>query len=145
MRLRILLLLVCLLSPASASEDVPTWALVGILMKETRSYYVAGKARSKIEYVDTRDGLDGEVGPFQMTPVAFKQISKPGESFARMRTDMLYAEEKAKDYLRWLHKNAAKGDWHIAVAMYNVGPTGYNRQISRAIAYLRSVRKLGGG
>lgn len=141
MRLSLLLILTLVCARA---EDVPAWALKGILAQETRSHYTTTPG-TPIEYVDRAVGADGELGPFQMTKDAFDQVKKNGESFTRLKSDTRYAEKLAIRYLEWLYDNAAKGDWHIAVAMYNTGPTGYRRQHSRAIAYLRKVRRLGGG
>lgn len=141
--MRLFLLLILTLACARA-EDVPDWVLKGILAKETRSHYTAAPG-TLIEYVDRRVGADGELGPFQMTEIAFEQVKRSGESFTRLKTDTRFAEKLAIRYLEWLYANAAKGDWHISVAMYNTGPTGYRRQHSRAIAYLRKVRRLGGG
>lgn len=141
--MRLLLLLLACLASAIA-EDVPEWALVGILAKETSSTY-ATVPGTPITYVDRRVGKDGELGPFQMTSAAFDQVSRPSESFTRLKTDTRYAEKKAKAYLQWLYANGARQEWGIAVAMYNVGPTGWHRRHARAVAYLRSVRRLGGG
>lgn len=138
----ILLLLVAMCSIFAG--EPPDWTLVGILAKETQSSYATAPG-TPITYVDRRVGKDGELGPFQMTQEAFDQVSTPAEAFTRLKTDTRYAEKKAKEYLCWLYDNGAKHDWSIAVAMYNVGPTGWRRLHSRAIAYLRSVRRLGGG
>lgn len=134
--IRVTLLLLLCLCLAGFAADPPDWAMQGILAVETHSKYLAG---GRIDYVDKRVGASGERGPFQMTRVAFDQISRPGESFSRLSTDTRFADVKARAYLSWLYNGAAKHDWKVAVAMYHTGPTGYARNRSRGAAYERQV------
>jgi hypothetical protein len=125
-------------------ESPPDWAMCGILVVETRSSYLTTPG-TPITYVDQSVGKDGERGPFQMTRIAFRQVAKGGESFSRLESDTRYAEQFAVRYLCWLYENAAKGDWSVAVGMYNTGPTGWHRNQTRAANYVRKVRRAGGG
>ncbi len=118
--IRILAILVMLTCGLPAVEnEVPAWVLAGILQQETRSYYLEGDT---IKYVDKRVGKDGELGPFQMTKIAWKQIRQPGEKFADLKTDTKYAEECAMRYLLWLYNGPARQSWAHAIQGYNAGP-----------------------
>jgi hypothetical protein len=105
--------------PADETE-VPVWVLAGILAQESRSYY--NEDASRIIYVDKRRGADGELGPYQMMHIAWRQIREPGERFEDLATDMMYAETCAIRYLLWLYNNSARRSWAHAIQYYNRGP-----------------------
>lgn len=99
--------------------EVPAWILKNIARVETHSHWSADP--SQTVYVDRRDGAAGEVGMFQMKPIAFRQI---GMSALRdeARRDPVCAEFCAVLYLRWCHRVA--GTWLGAIALYHTGPDG---------------------
>jgi len=103
---------------ALTAEPMPAWVLPGIVSRESSSYYMNGG----IHYVDRKDGLDEERGPFQLTHGAFMLIATSGDSFDRVRYDVLYAEQLTVRYLNWLHQRT--NDWFIAVAKYHTGLHG---------------------
>jgi len=111
--------------------EVPRNVLIGILAVESSSYYKDGK----IVYVDRAVGAHGEVGPFQVSKVAFTTVRRKGERFYDMQTDTALAECIASRYLVWLRKNHAKS-WPEAIEMYNAGPNNRSRN------YLRKVQAV---
>lgn len=119
----LLLSLVCC-AMYSQENEVPYWVMAGILKQETRSTYEDNGLT--INYVDRRRGADGERGPFQMTYIAWKQIRQPGERFADLSTDMMYAEQCAMRYLLWLYNGPARKSWAHAIQGYNAGPGKLN-------------------
>jgi hypothetical protein len=123
----------------AAEEAMPEWVLHGILSVETQSYYENGS----IVYIDTRRGKAGERGPFQMSRVAFNQVSEPGESFASLETDTVFAEKLAVRYLQWIYDNYGRGSWSRTVAMWNTGPSGYHSHRSKGDRYAEKVRSRG--
>lgn len=114
-------LLAGFLLPAIGSEpvEVPAWILRNIARVETHSHWSADP--SQTVYVDRRDGQAGEIGMFQMKPIAFAQV---GMSSLRneARRDPVCAEFCAVLYLRWCHRVA--GTWLGAIALYHTGPDG---------------------
>ena len=111
---------------------IPVWVMQGIAAVESSSHWVNGA----LVYVDRRDGLAGEAGPFQMTPGAFYTIGGKPEDFSRLRTDMDFAERMAARYLHWLR--ARTDSWETAVRAYNVG---LRRSALRGASYLRRVKQ----
>ncbi len=139
MRLCSLAFLILVLCTVARGEDgIPSWVLPGILNVETRSHYADD---GHIIYVDQRRGADGEIGPFQMTRIAFRQIQRHGDDFWRMETDRFYAEEMTRRYLVFLYETAANHSWHRAVAMYNCGPADGTSE--RARSYAAAVEHAG--
>jgi hypothetical protein len=121
-----------LMCPLLAQEYPPQWVLDGILYVESRSVY---REDGSIKYVVQTRGKDGEYGPFQMTPIAFKQIKKRGEPFWKLETDTLYAEEMACRYLMWLDIHYGNGDWKRNIEMYNAGPGQKSRDYLRKVLH----------
>ena len=115
-----------------AAQDVPSWVIDGILMKESSSY----RQRNAIVYVDRTRGKDGERGATQVTPDTFATYKVAGErwsdldhpAFAVAFTERVLARYRAK-----------YGSWDAAVRAWNRGPG--NRNDAKGYAYLRSVRK----
>jgi hypothetical protein len=124
------IVLLLLLALQASATEVPPWVLRGILATETQSYYDTDGA---IVYVDKRRGQSGELGPFQMTRIAFNQVRKRGEQHWQVEVNREFAEEMAIRYLLWLYHNSAKQDWYKAIEYYNAGP-GH-----RSPVYLRRV------
>jgi len=133
MKVSVLMLMAVLLNAVDAPTEIPAWTLVGILAKETKSYY--GKDGA-IVYVDKRVGSAGEHSAFQITPKAWKQVKRTGEHYSEISTDQSYAEDIAIRYLCWLYVHSAKGNWYRAVEYYNGGPG------NRSKDYLTDVIKL---
>ena len=120
-------------------SGIPQWVLKGILYTESASRY---RADGSIEYVNRADGRDGEIGCFQITPAAFKQVKYSGEVFSRMRTDTAFSEEIAIRYLTWLSRNYPDGGWYRTVQRYNSGPRGNALDYAeRVITNYHSVRR----
>jgi hypothetical protein len=117
----------------AAVEDMPDWVLPGILATETKSYY---REDGSIVYVNQQRGSHGEIGPFQVTKRAFRQVRQPGEQFYTMETDRVFSEVIAVRYLYWLREHHTS--WNQAVQAYNAGPH------HRSTKYLQAVRKSGG-
>lgn len=134
MRVILILLLSTILT--AVENEVPAWVLAGILKQETRSEYLDYYT---IDYVDRRRGAAGERGPFQMTHIAWTQIRQPGEKFAALSTDMMYAEQCAMRYLLWLYNGPARQSWDRSIEMYNRGPG------KRSPQYLAKVKLYGTG
>lgn len=104
-------------------------------MKESSSNY---KEDGTINYVDRKVGEHGELGPFQMTRIAFDTVKHEGERFDRLAKDTEYAEELAARYLKWIYTHTAKRNWNTAVGHYNAGP----KAPRSAAAYLRKIKKI---
>lgn len=136
--MRVFLVLLTLVT--LAAQDIPSWVLPGILLVETKSYYL----KNDLIYIDKRRGAHGERGPFQMLPIAFRQVALPGEKFADLERDMEFAEALAIRYLYWLYNGPARRSWRVAVGMWNVG-TDYvlARDGQTAATYREAVREGG--
>lgn len=117
---------------------IPSWILVGMLMQESSSYY---DDNGKIVYVDRKRRSARQArGPFQMLRIAFKEISKPGESYTKLNKNIEYAEELMVRYLLHLYNGPAQQSWKRAIGMYNQGPTGYKINLSDALEYYEDVK-----
>lgn len=128
----------CALSAALATMmagevEVPAWVIRGIASVESSSRYDGGK----LVYVDRRMGSAGELGPFQMKRIAWREITRGTEQFNSMATDVAYAETCAKRYLLWLYTNTADKSWVLAVQQYHAGPG------KRSRSYLNRVMRAG--
>jgi hypothetical protein len=119
----------------SQERQVPPSVLKAILKVETNSYM---DAHGNFIYVDRSRGAAHEVGPYQITPAAFKQVYNGRSSIYRMETDFVFATKIATDYLLWLDKNYSKGDWRKGVQYYNAGPKNSSKK------YLRKIEAAGG-
>lgn len=119
---------------APAEEGMPSWVLPGILAVESRSRYADGE----IVYVDRRVGAAGELGPFQITPAAFREVARPGEAFRRLRYSPALGEAIATRLLE--RHYAATGSWVEAVIRYHVGAHGLRAEGWR---YYLAVRRAG--
>jgi hypothetical protein len=117
------------------AAELPSWALPGMLARESSSYYTAAGA---VVYRDQSIGTAGELGPFQMRRAAFDQVAESGEAFERLAYDTAFAERLAIRYLHWLHRRT--GDWFIAIGRWNAGPTG---DYGVAWRYAKDVQKRG--
>ncbi len=128
----------CARSNAAEGDGVPLWLLHGILAKETRSYFRAGT----LVYIDRRDGAAGEAGPYQMTPAAFADVRRRGETFARLRTDGAFATRCALRFLEQLRKRYGYGvsdrDWLQVAGRWNAGD-----ELSLGLGYASDVWDLG--
>ena len=112
------------------AQEIPAWVTKGILARESSSYYKG----NTLVYVDQTRGYDGERGPWQMTPIAWRDIGSPGR-FMDLQTNHEFARECYQAYIRKLYKRA--GSWDLAVEWYNAGPG------NRSPSYLKDVRRLG--
>ena len=119
-------------------SPIPQWILVGMLMRETKSYY---DENGNIVYIDKTNGTSRERGPFQITPIAFKQIKKKGEIHSKVKKDMVYAQEMTERYLMWLYNGPANGNWDKAIRMYNGGPSRW--RLNDTLEYLKDVKIVG--
>lgn len=115
---------------------VPQWVLEGIIGRETKSYY---SKNGNIVWVDRRRGKAGERGPFQMTPIAFRQVEKNFRKFSKLEKDLVYSETMAIKYLLYLYNEHANRDWETAIGMYNTGPSNYFRLRRIAKMYYNGV------
>jgi hypothetical protein len=100
-------------------SEIPHWVLKGIAKVETNSTI---KDCGTIIWRDRRKGKNGDSGVFQMTRIAFNQVKRPGDSFARIHRDPKYAQELAERYLVYLRKRYTR--WHDVIAAYNAGTPG---------------------
>lgn len=119
---------------------IPEWILIGMLMHETSSYY---SKSGNIVYVNKRVGQAGERGPFQMKHICFETISKQGETFKKLQTNMQYAEEMTIRYLIYLYDGPAHENWKTTISMYNTGPTGYRRYRQAGKEYYENIKLKG--
>lgn len=113
-------------------SEIPLWVLKGIARVETNSTI---KDCGTIIWRDRRKGTKGDSGVFQMTRIAYKQIARPGDSFARIHRDPDYALEMAERYLMYLRRRY--GRWHDVIAAYNAGTPGRQagqRYLSKVLA-----------
>jgi len=124
--------------PPKRVSPVPQWILTGILMRETKSYY---DEDGNIVYIDKTIGSSGERGPFQITPIAFKQIKKKKETHSKVMRNMEYAQEMTERYLLWLYNGPAKKNWDTAIRMYNGGPGKWRLAVT--LEYLNDVKRVG--
>lgn len=115
---------------------VPQWVLEGIIGRETHSYY---SKNGNIVWIDRRRGKAGERGPFQMTPIAFRQVEKNFRKFSKLEKDLVYAETMAIKYLVYLYNEHANRDWETAIGMYNTGPSNYFKLRKIAKMYYNCV------
>lgn len=116
---------------------VPQWVLEGIIGRETHSYY---SKNGNIVWIDRRRGKAGERGPFQMTPIAFRQVEKKNFSkFKKLEKDLVYAESMAIKYLLYLYNEHADRNWETAIGMYNTGPSNYFKLRRTAKMYYNGV------
>jgi hypothetical protein len=134
------LLALLLLGTLHATDDPPAWAIPGILMVESSSFY---RSDGSICYVDRKTGSAGELGCCQVTRAAFRCVAKRGESFRRLATDSAFAVEIATRYLRWIYEHRAGHDWLRAIGMYNAGFGTDRASMNRRIKYLNKVRTKG--
>jgi hypothetical protein len=134
-RVAVLILLVVALLPGveRRAEGIPDWVLPGIVAVESSSYWRG----TTLVYVNRKRGRHGERGPTQMTRAAFDTVARPGESFARLSTDMDFAVELTVRYLRWLRRQSS--NWDDAVAKYNGGL----RATAAGNEYHEAVKDLG--
>lgn len=117
---------------------IPDWILPSILAVESHSTYLTN---GKISVGDIRRGAAGELGCFQITRGAFRQVAKRGEYFGRLATDTAFAEVVAARYLHYLHKR--HGSWVNAIQAYNAGrpcPAG-RRYLNKIYAVKRQMEQ----
>ena len=103
----------------ATATEIPPYILPAILKVETKSYF---DERGAIIYVERKDGLAGEYGPYQVTKAAFDQIYKGRRPRSDLKKDMQFATMITTLYLLWLHKHYGKGDWNKTIQYYNAGP-----------------------
>ena len=114
---------------------VPAWVVRGIAAQETRSRW---SGVGEIRYVDRRDGAAGEVGPWQISPVALSTLGAY-HLRDRIRQEPLLAESITRAWL--LHLHDIVHSWPAAVRAYNAGLAG--RSCRAAQLYLNHVLILG--
>lgn len=110
---------------------VPNWVFVGVAMVESSSYWTDGE----LTYVDKEDGDDGERGPFQVTRDAFREVAGPGDDFARLRSEPIFASKIFERIMLKLYK--ATGSWSRSVRAYNCGLKG---SLRHGWEYLAAVK-----
>lgn len=115
------LLCIALASPAKAAE-IPEGILAGIAQVETGSIYRNGEL---VHYRDKRDGADGEVGPWQLSPDVLKDMGV-SHLRSRIRREVVLAESMTRAWLIRCYRKT--GNWADAVAVYHVGPGGSARR-----------------
>lgn len=98
---------------ASDPAEVPAWIMPAIAYQETRSYVLSD---GSIRYVDQRVGKAGERGPWQMKPIALRQVHLSAWRWL-ICEDMAAAEYAATLYLRWCYR--CTGSWWAAVGRYH--------------------------
>jgi hypothetical protein len=133
-----MMLLVCLILPLAAL-DIPEWVEEGILAVESSSYYGAD---GHLVWVNRTRGRDGELGAWQVTPIAWMDVRKKGERFKDLKLpDQTYSRTIFRRYITKMYR--ISGSWSLAVQYYNAGPG------KRSPTYLRDViahaRRLGYG
>ena len=108
--------------PVVKKWKVPRSIIKGVLMVETSSIL---KKDDTVKYVNKRRGLAGERGPTQIKPGTFEDYKKPGESFAKLEKDPMFAVEVTERILVDLKERL--GSWKVAVQAYNNGPGNIDR------------------
>lgn len=132
------LISILILAACALASDIPPWILPGIAMRETGSYF----HQNDLVYVDRTVGDAGERGPFQVRPIAFRQVRLEGERHRQVEQDMTFAQEITERYLYWLYTGPARRSWLRTVAMYNRGPS-YDGPVMTA--YVLDVLRYGIG
>ncbi len=130
---------VCQVSAAidETADELPTWILPGIAMRESSSYYLDGY----LVYVNRKIGAAGERGPFQETQAAFAETDRVGD-FWRLSASPNFAISRAERRLRFLRQRL--GSWSLAVSAWHVGVRGLRIHPKEAADYLSAVMKAGG-
>ena len=119
----------------SAADNVPPWVLHGILGVETSSFY---NPDGTVHFTNRKRGRHGELGPWQMTRNAFKEVRQKGDRFERLAREPAYAQRLVIRYLLWINAQV-DGSWDRTVRAYNVGVAG-SRKADRGSDYLDDVR-----
>lgn len=107
--------------------DIPPWVMRGIAAIETSSEW---RDIDNITYRDRRVGEAGEVGPWQLSPAALRDL-KAYDKRDRIHSNVVLAESMTRAWLLRCHTKA--GNWFDAVVIYHVGPAG-DRQRGRNYA-----------
>lgn len=118
----------------TAAADVPPWVLRGIAKVETSSDW---RDIGDLTYRDKRVGADGEVGPWQLSPDALRDLCSYDKR-DRIHRDVVLAESLTRAWLLRCH--AQTGNWFDAVRIYHTGPDGDRR---RGIKYAERVLAAG--
>lgn len=126
--------LLCLMVARCSASEVPAWVLRGIAAVETRTTW---RDIGDLHYRDKRIGADGEVGPWQLSPAALKDLGVE-HLRARIHREPILAESMTRAWLLRCHRRT--GDWFEAVAIYHTGPDGNRR---RGHTYAARVRAVG--
>ncbi|MBA3699473.1 MAG: hypothetical protein H0W78_11545 [Planctomycetes bacterium] len=101
---------------------IPDWVIAGIAAVETGSTYRSGEL---VLYRNRRDGADGEVGPWQISPSVLQDLGV-SHLLERIRSEPVLAESMTRAWLLRCYRRA--GDWNVAVAIYHTGPAGDHRR-----------------
>lgn len=120
---------------AACAQDVPAWVLRGIAAVETRTTY---RDIGDLTWRDQRIGAAGEVGPWQLSPAALRDL-KAYDRRARVHAEPVFAESLTRAWLLRLHR--ITGTWPQAIAAYHAGLG--NRRQTFAIDYAQRVRAAG--
>ena len=116
------------------TADIPSpWLLPAIAMIETHSTLNTDGTITRRDWRDDRDS----VGPFQMRPVAWADVSShfPGRALAECATDPILARNACLAYVMRYHR---KGEpWIMSACHWNGGPgkvpAAYKRKIEAII------------
>lgn len=125
------LLLLLLVLAGAGAEDVPFWVKSGIAFVETSSSYDG----AELVWVNHKRGKAGEIGPFQMTRRAVREVYKG--AFLDL-LDETTSEWIFLDYIQMLHRR--HHTWEAAVAHYNPGDPTYLSRVKRAAAKFRTAQ-----
>ena len=96
------------------------------------------KPDGSFHYTNHKRGRHGELGPWQMRKVAFREVRQQGDRFERLAEEPAYAEKLAARYLLRINAQVG-GNWDRTVRAYNVGVAG-SRRLGRGRDYLDDVR-----
>lgn len=122
--------------PAKRILRVPRWILVGILSRESRSYF---NCDDQIVYVDKRRSSIGARGPTQILKNAFQDHQYRSERYTWLESDPDFALDMTERIL--LAHKAALGTWEAAIRAYRSGRGKWASEV--AGRYYADVRALG--
>jgi hypothetical protein len=108
--------------------NAPAEILDAIAYVETRTEVINGKIYHVGKHLR---GMAGELGVYQITKIAFKDVAKPTESFTKLLHDPAYCREIADRYLFKLYLR--HGSWGKAIVKYN-GSSQYLTLVEKRLA-----------
>jgi hypothetical protein len=131
----VLFVLSIVVAGKTAAADIPDWCIRGIAAVETNTTW---RDIGDLTYRDRRQGADGEVGPWQISPDALRDLGV-SHLMTRIHREPVLAESMTRAWLLRCYRTT--GDWFDAVAIYHTGPSGDRR---RGLNYAERVRAAGG-